>query len=78
MVNYSQGWIGNRTYRAFLVGRQNVLNKFFAKDHHAGTASSQWLSGRKITVPFFSEERPLVTIVRSPYTHILSKIITDS
>ncbi len=49
-----QGWIGNRAYRHFpggpthLRGRQNVFIFFFfffAKDHQAGTASSQWPIG---------------------------------
>ncbi len=45
-----QGWTGNRAYRAFsrwadaLKGPTDLLF-FFAKDHQAGTTSSQWPIG---------------------------------
>ncbi len=52
LVTGEQGWIGIRAYRAFsrwadaLKGpTECFLFCFFAKDHHAGTTSSQWPIG---------------------------------
>ncbi len=50
-VAWQQGWTGNRAYRVFsrwadaLKGPTESFFFFFAKDHHAGTTSSQWPIG---------------------------------
>ncbi len=52
-LGQTQGWTGNRAYRAFSRWADALKGPtefffcfvFFAKDHHAGTTSSQWPIG---------------------------------